>query len=149
MSLNRNFTESYFYIQMPKGGLLHAHLDATVNAAVLLKLALDQPAIHVRADARLTADNLKTNLPQFLALPRADFSQLSSLTDESYVPTEWVQIACARANFAEELGGPEGFDKWVIGSLTINPHEAYETHNTTDKVGLVMSTICIGLIRLS
>ena len=120
---------------MPKGGLLHAHLDATVNATVLLRLALDQPAMHVRVDARLTASNISVNLPQFRALPQVEFSQVNSLTDESYVPTEWVQIARARTNFAQELGGPEGFDKWVSSSLTINPREAYETHNTTDKVG--------------
>ena len=119
---------------MPKGGLLHAHLDATVNAAVLLKLALQQPAIHIRVLTRLTADNLKINLPEFGGLPEAEHTDLTSLTSDSYVPTQWVQIGKARANFAQELGGPEGFDKWVLGSLTIDPREAYGTHNTTDKV---------------
>ncbi|KAG6862093.1 hypothetical protein C0995_007223 [Termitomyces sp. Mi166 len=56
--------------KMPKGALLHCHLDATVNAAVLLKLALKQPALHVRVPKQLTAATIGSLLPTFKALPR-------------------------------------------------------------------------------
>ena len=119
---------------MPKGGLLHAHLDATVRGDVLLRLALSQPAVHVRAPGRLTVANLKTILPEFRALPKAEWSTIMSLTDVNYDAGSWVPLQAARNNFNAALGGPAGFDRWVIGGLTINPSEAYGTHNTTDLV---------------
>jgi len=120
--------------KMPKGGLLHAHLDATVNARVLLGLALTQPAMHVRTAARLTSANAKSTIPQFSALPETKFGTLASLTDGNYVAGEWVSMQKARESFDVSLGGPEGFDNWAVGALTINPSEAYMTHNTTAKI---------------
>ena len=119
---------------MPKGALLHAHLDAMVNVNVLLKLALDQPAMHVRAPLRLTVANVKALLPEFRALPRNEFSELTSLTDDTYRDGQWVPLRCARENFDTSLGGPAGFDEWVTKALTINPSEAYGTHDTPTKV---------------
>jgi len=119
---------------MPKGALLHAHLDAMVNAEFLLELALKQPAMHLRVYKPLAALPLSENLPEFRILPKAQFSDLRSLADVSYIPGSWVSLQNARKNFPTQLGGQEGFDKWVIGTLTINPAEAYGTHNTTAKV---------------
>lgn len=119
---------------MPKGALLHCHLDATVNAAVLLKLALKQPALHVCVQERVTAANIGSILPAFRALPQDDYSEAPGITGDSYVLGSWVSLKNARENFSLELGGPEGFDRWVIGSMMINPTEAYVTHNTITKV---------------
>ena len=119
---------------MPKGALLHAHLDATVNPEILLKLALQYPAFHVRVHEPLTISNLSTNLPEFRALSPDYPSDLGSLTEASYPLGSWVQLHKARDSFVP--GGQEGFDKWVIGALTINPAEAYGTHNTVKKAGL-------------
>jgi len=118
---------------MPKGALLHAHLDATVNPEILLKLALQYPIFHVRVHEPLISSNLSTNLPEFRALPQDQFSELCSLTDASYPLGSWVALHRARDSFSPHLGGQEGFDKWVIGAMTINPAEAYGTHNTVAK----------------
>ena len=123
---------------MPKGALLHAHLDATVNPEILLKLALQYPVLHVRVHEPLSIFNLSTNLPEFRALPPDHVSDRSSLTEASYPLGSWVPLRKARDSF--ELGGQEGFDKWVIGALTINPAEAYGTHNTVKKAS--SSTLC-------
>ncbi|KAI0780415.1 Metallo-dependent hydrolase [Trametes elegans] len=120
--------------KMPKGALLHAHLDATVNARVLLTLSLKHAALHVRTDVRLTADTIHTTLPEIWPLPEVQLSQLTSLTDDAYEPGAWVPLASARETFAPGLGGPDGFDDWVVRALTINPSEAYVTHNTTAKI---------------
>jgi hypothetical protein len=118
---------------MPKGALLHAHLDATVNAEFLWELALQQPALHVRAPGPINLSNLGSMRPEFKALPRDQLSDTASITDASYDGT-WVSIQNAKAAFDASLGGSMGFDKWVIGSMTINPAEAYNTHNTITKV---------------
>lgn len=123
---------------MPKGSLLHAHLDAVVDAAFLLKLALAQPAIHVRTSTALTAESIKNVLPEFRGLPSSEFTDVKSLTN-NYVSGTWVDIRRARESFDPALGGPSGFDSWVIGALTINPSEAYGTHNTVLKVPFALS----------
>ncbi|ESK83975.1 cecr1 family adenosine [Moniliophthora roreri MCA 2997] len=123
--------------KMPKGALLHAHLDGTVNVKFLLKLAVKQPAIHVRATERLRSQNLTSVLPEFKALSQNEYPEaqnLVGLTDESYQPGSWVPIQKARELFGLELGGPEGFDRWVTRWLTIEPSEAYGTHNTSTKI---------------
>lgn len=135
---------------MPKGALLHAHLDATVNAEFLWDLALKQPGIHVRVAQPLSAANLATNLPEFRILPSSLHTDVPSLSDASYIPGEWVPLHNARNSFATELGGSEGFDKYVISSMTINPAEAYGTHNTVEKVGfnLVFSRSLLNSVSL-
>ena len=119
---------------MPKGALLHAHLDATVNQNFVLQLALQQPALHVRTATPINRNTINSTLPEFRALPQNQFSEGPGVTDPSYVANEWVSLQKARNTFDPDLGGPHGFDKWVLGAITINPKEAYETHNTVEKV---------------
>lgn len=121
---------------MPKGALLHAHLDATVSASTLLSLASSHPAMHVRASRRITPTTIKSTTPQFRALPAERFNTTGSLTAEGYEGETWVELRVARESFGEEVGGKAGFDKWACAALTINPTEAYETHNTVYKVWL-------------
>lgn len=119
---------------MPKGALLHAHLDATVNQESLLKLALKHPAIHVQVPEIVTAENAWALRPTFKALPAAAYADGPGVTDPAYVSNTFVTILKARNTFDTNLGGPEGFDKWVCSAMTINPAEAYGTHNTITKV---------------
>ncbi|KAF7294760.1 Brix domain-containing protein [Mycena indigotica] len=117
--------------KMPKGGLLHAHLDATVDAQTVLRLALQQPALHVRTSEALTPLNIQI-LPQFQALTEEQKTHsVVALTDTGYQPNTWLALQVARDGF---LGGPTAFDAWAIGAMTINPSEAYQTHNTVDKL---------------
>lgn len=119
---------------MPKGGLLHIHLGATVRADILLKMGLSYPAMHVRASTPINETTTKTTLPIFSALPEEERTTILSLTDSEYKADTWVPIQNARSNFSPDLGGPQGFDRWVIDAMTINPSEAYGTHNTPDLI---------------
>ncbi len=119
---------------MPKGALLHAHLDATVDPETLLSLALKHPAIHIRVPEFITADNIKTICPTFKALPHAEYADGPGVTDQAYTPNTFVTIQKARGTFYSSLGGSKGFDNWICSTMTINPAEAYGTHNTIAKV---------------
>lgn len=123
---------------MPKGGLLHAHHAAMVRVDVLLRLALSQPAVHIRVPAVLSPSTIGAVLPEFRGLPRAEWTMHPSITDQRYLPDTWVPIQNARSNFSPALGGPEGFDRWFTNTMTINPSEAYGTHNTTGEVGICL-----------
>lgn len=117
------------------GGLLHVHLDATVDAKFLLKQGLSYPCMHIRAPKPFNASNISTMFPEFCARREEDWSSdTSGLTDPAYSAGTWIPLQTARNTFDPALGGPDGFDRWVLGAMTINPAEAYGTHNTVPKV---------------
>ncbi|KAF9445430.1 Metallo-dependent hydrolase [Macrolepiota fuliginosa MF-IS2] len=121
--------------QMPKGTLLHAHIGAMVDTRILLDLALQQPAIHVRVAEVLTIANIKSIVPEFLPLPMGSYNLTGpGITASDYIPNTWVHIARARELFDASFGGSEGFDEWVINAMTLRPDEAYGTYNTALKI---------------
>lgn len=119
---------------MPKGGLLHAHLDAMVDVQVLLNLLPRHSVYHISVThEHLSADNLSLNIPQIRVIPPTEnAAKATSITSERYRLGTWVPYNQARENFT--FGGPEGFDKWLASLMTINPEEAYKTYNTSSKV---------------
>jgi len=117
---------------MPKGGLLHVHLNATVDNGYLLELALKEPFMHIRTPHVVTAANSTTTQPEFRPFKEVQSSQYASVTDVGYPGDTWVPLQQARSSFT--LGGPEGFDQWLMGSMSINPAEAYGTDDTVTKV---------------
>jgi len=119
---------------MPKGALLHVHLDLTVNGSTLLALALQHPSIHIRASARITPTSVKSVDIEFRPLPASFVPQCISLCLPTYKPGEWVALRRAREQFDAALGGTQGFDHLVASSLTINPSDAYVTHNDNIRV---------------
>ncbi|EGN95556.1 hypothetical protein SERLA73DRAFT_186633 [Serpula lacrymans var. lacrymans S7.3] len=120
--------------RMPKGALLHIHQGASVDASVMLRLALQQPAIHISCPNVINASTILSTSPRFKAFPEDRYFDAYGLTELSYIPNTWVSVQKARENFDSALGGPEGFDRWVVGAMTINPTEAYGSHNTVKKI---------------
>ncbi|EKM82473.1 hypothetical protein AGABI1DRAFT_124938 [Agaricus bisporus var. burnettii JB137-S8] len=121
--------------QMPKGALLHVHMPAVVEPRTLLGLALKERSMYVCVPTRLTPTNLSSTLPIFLPLPVDSRPSIgTSISSSDYISNTWVHIAKARETFDRALGGPKGFDDWVVGALTINAREAYKTHNTVTKI---------------
>ncbi|KAF9246421.1 Metallo-dependent hydrolase [Melanogaster broomeanus] len=120
--------------KMPKGALLHVHHYATVEAGFLLKLALEQPAIHIRCPNVIDMLTIAETLPEIRPISEEQYTDSCCITDTTYSPNTWVQIQKARETFDPALGGPEGFDKWIISTFVINPGEAYGTHNTSAKI---------------
>ncbi|KAG9118782.1 hypothetical protein FRC07_006528 [Ceratobasidium sp. 392] len=119
--------------KMPKGALLHGHMDAMYDASFLYQLSLNYPNMHIRVPTVITSTS---------SLPPPDFEALTpevatlhehgpSLTHPDYKPGIWVKLSEARQEF--ELGGPEAFDKWIVGSMMIHPGEAYAEFNTSAK----------------
>lgn len=119
---------------MPKGALLHAHLDLTVGAGTLLDIALRHPAIHISSPELITSANMASIRPNLRPIPTNTITSVTSLTDSAYHPDAWVPLAMARERFDAALGGPGGFDRWLISKMSINPSDAYITHNNNIRV---------------
>ncbi|KAG2116595.1 Metallo-dependent hydrolase [Suillus discolor] len=123
--------------KMPKGGLLHVHQNASVEARAVLDLALGHPAIHIRVPGPLDAASLETVLPKIQPIPVEQYPPADAIgiTDLLYTGG-WVPINKARELFDPALGGPAGFDKWVLSAFVINPSDAFKTYNTPMKIWL-------------
>ncbi|KIK37710.1 hypothetical protein CY34DRAFT_444611 [Suillus luteus UH-Slu-Lm8-n1] len=123
--------------KMPKGGLLHVHQNASVEARTVLDLALGHPAIHICVSGPLNAASLETVLPKIYPIPVEEYPAADAIgiTDPLYTGG-WVPIKKARELFDPALGGPAGFDKWVLSTFVINPTDAFKTYNTPMKIWL-------------
>ena len=119
---------------MPKGALLHAHLGLTVGARSLLDIALRHPAIHISSPELITSANMASIQPKLRPIHSNSISSVTSLTDPAYHPDAWVPLATARERFDATLGGPDGFDRWLVSKMSINPSDAYITHNNNIRV---------------
>ncbi|QRV92114.1 AMP deaminase [Ceratobasidium sp. AG-Ba] len=120
--------------KMPKGALLHGHMDAMYDAKFLYGLALQYPNMHIRVSSHITSDS-PFPPPYFEALSpelTAIYANTPSLTASNYNPGTWISLNRAREEFG--LGGPEEFDKWVVGAMMIDPGEAYAEYNTSAKI---------------
>ena len=110
---------------MPKGALLHGHLDAMCSPHFLLATALAQPTLVVSSSMRVTAENLALKKPKlsFTYLPLSDVVHTvaaegddSNLTSKHYEPGDCVSAALARKLFP---GGPEAFDAYALQQLVL------------------------------
>ncbi|KAG8933533.1 hypothetical protein FRC02_011644 [Tulasnella sp. 418] len=131
-------TKLFKYMKkLPKGALLHAHMDAMCDARFLYNEALKHPQIHIRCSGRISgAASLRSILPEFMAFP-VPFTTGTiavSISDPKYEDNAWIPLAQARKEFSQELGGTESFDRWIIKSMTIDPEEAYKEYNNSKKV---------------
>ena len=122
---------------MPKGALLHGHLDACVDKAKLLALAYEYPQMHIRVARGVTPERMADQLPTFAPLAISPFAAGSNAglsATQGYVGDTWVPLSEARKAFDPALGGPEGFDKWILDTQMVNPGEAYGTHNSLKEI---------------
>lgn len=105
------------------------------DAEFLYRTAIQEPQLHIKVPHVLSVSNMRATLPEFMAKP-PNFKPESEvgLTDSAYAPESWISAQRARALWPESMGGPTGFDAWVIASMRLNPQEAYVEYNTSKKV---------------
>ncbi|KAI1350878.1 adenosine/AMP deaminase [Xylaria sp. FL0043] len=117
--------------RMPKGALLHAHLDAMVDFDFLFGVLLETPGMHIYADRALSdpaaLDDAVVKF-RFFKTPRTE----GNIWNQSYVPQTPILLTQAADAFPES--GREGFLKWLYNRATISRTEAIEQHHGVDHV---------------
>ncbi|RPB08226.1 Metallo-dependent hydrolase [Morchella conica CCBAS932] len=129
--------------RMPKGCLLHAHLEAMVDMDWLLNLALETPGLHIFSDIPLVSpEALRIATIQFQYSPEPP-AVATSLYSSAYVPNGFVPITEAADTFpANLLMGSEGtgttsreaFLEWLIDRTTITAEESLKHHEGINMV---------------
>lgn len=118
--------------KMPKGALLHCHLEAMLDLDWALEEAFATEDICIRSDAPLTNEQarLKTRFSFTYSKTKAN-SEISIWRDEYSADTQ-VPLTKAADSFPD--GGREGFIEWVRSRTTITADEHLKHHEGPNEV---------------
>ncbi|KAJ5902819.1 hypothetical protein N7495_003347 [Penicillium taxi] len=120
--------------KMPKGSLLHAHMDAMFDIDFLIDQAFSTPGIHISAPKPLlTSEDYETAPVSF------QFSSQSTTADnkpviwtDGYESSSLIPIKTAASTFPQ--GGEDGFRKWLTRRCMLLPEHAYKYHDGVDAI---------------
>lgn len=113
--------------KMPKGALLHCHLDATGDMGWSINAAFTTPGVCMVATGPMHTAALRKKVPfSFRFAKKESISTGSPPWSESYTPDSKVPIAVAAESFPD--GGKEGFLKWMKTRVTITQEESISQH---------------------
>ncbi|KAF6832572.1 adenosine deaminase family protein [Colletotrichum plurivorum] len=117
--------------KMPKGSLLHAHLDAMVDFDYLFDVLLKTPGMHFAADEPLSNPAALETSPVSFRFRNAESSS-KSVWEDGYVPGEFRLLTKAADEYPD--GGREGFLRWLKSRVTISLTDSVEQHHGIDAV---------------
>ena len=113
--------------KMPKGALLHCHLEAMGDLDWLIEEALDTEGMCISAASPLVTDQaLAKGIFLFQYVSKAENADAVSLWSDSYQPDTWVSITSAADSFPS--GGRKGFKEWFKSRVTITSKESLQHH---------------------
>ncbi|KAF4982895.1 hypothetical protein FZEAL_1591 [Fusarium zealandicum] len=117
--------------RMPKGALLHAHLDAMVNFDFVLGELMKMPGMHMSSDQPLTTKTAMEDAAlsfRYRAKERTD----SSIWDDKYEPGSFLLLTKVADEFPD--GGRSGFLKWLKSRCTLSVTDIHEQHHGIDAI---------------
>ncbi|CAN8106497.1 unnamed protein product [Discula destructiva] len=120
--------------RMPKGSILHAHLDAIVDLDFVFRALLDEPGMHVAAPHThlATTQQRREALVSFRFFRAERNAGMSIWDDKAYRPGEFVPLVKAAEAFPE--GGREGWIRWMKSRTTISETDSLEQHHGVDHI---------------
>ena len=134
--------------RLPKGALLHAHLDAMVDVDWLVEQVLEQEGegMFVLCERGLRAESVDDSARgrgsgmQFRFFPeaerarwaRGDGVEAAVIWTEAYVPFTPLPVREVARAFPN--GGESGFRKWLWGRCVVTPEESLRHHHGPDAI---------------
>lgn len=118
--------------RMPKGALLHCHLEAMVELDWMLDEAFKLDGIHVWSDRGLTNEANLSKAPFFFTFTKLSKKDSASIWSESYEPKTPIPLAVAADSFPR--GGREGFREWAKSRTMITSEESLKHHYGVNDV---------------
>ena len=120
--------------KMPKGALLHCHLDAMGDLDWQIREAFATEGLQLFAEGPLDTPEARNSTKFYFqhAGEVADAASLPSIWSADHKTNTGVPLAQAADSFPD--GGREGFIKWFKSRVTITPHESLNHHLGIDEV---------------
>ncbi|DAA76609.1 TPA_exp: Uncharacterized protein A8136_7286 [Trichophyton benhamiae CBS 112371] len=117
--------------RMPKGALLHGHLEAMVDLDVLVNQVLSLPGIHMASERPLIGENLLLSPLrfQYFSKPQnvGSESGAGGIWSSTYKPQLFIPVKEAAETFPD--GGAKGFSDWLKGRCTIEKETSLSHHH--------------------
>ncbi|KAM5437913.1 putative adenosine deaminase [Microsporum canis] len=121
--------------KMPKGALLHGHLEAMVDLDLLVDQVISLPGMHIASGRPLTGANLHSaplhfqyfSQPQNLGKCEGLGSGTMSIWSPAYKSQSYIPVKEAAAEFPD--GGTTKFRDWLKGRCTIEKDVSLSHHH--------------------
>lgn len=127
--------------KMPKGSLLHAHMDAMFDIDFLIDQAFSTPGIHILAPKPLVSAQDFEKGPvffQFSSQSTAESEKKASIWTEGYEASSLIPIKTAASSFPN--GGEAGFRDWLRSRCMLMPEHSYHHHHGVDAIWAIFTT---------
>ncbi|RDL39187.1 Metallo-dependent hydrolase [Venustampulla echinocandica] len=129
---------------MPKGALLHAHMDAMVDFDYLFDVLLETKGMHIYCDQPLATKEARDGAWVKFRFQKKDHVEGNSIWSPEYEPS--APILLTKAADAFPNGGRPGFISWLKSRCTITCTESCEHHHGVDAVWRKFSS-CFGILN--
>ncbi|KAI9369031.1 hypothetical protein BJX61DRAFT_183870 [Aspergillus egyptiacus] len=119
---------------MPKGCLLHAHMEAMIDIYWLIDQALELPGFYIASPVPLCPGETKRWVEPFAFHYRPGTGQdrgASNIWQSDYTPNQLVPVPEAAQAYP---GGVAAFKAWAIARMTINEEEALQHHRGINDI---------------
>jgi adenosine deaminase CECR1 len=117
--------------KMPKGALLHCHLEAMVDLDWALDEAFKTEGVCVRADGPIVTEQQRRKT-RFSFTYSKNAKETSSIWTEGYAADTPVPINTAASSFPD--GGKAGFIEWIRSRVSITASEHLSHHEGPNEV---------------
>ncbi|KAI4159016.1 MAG: hypothetical protein L6R39_000441 [Caloplaca ligustica] len=117
--------------KMPKGALLHAHLDAMIDPHFLVDQVLTTEGMVMQASQGLHTAEAREQASVTFEYSNSLDSSAPSIWSDSYQAGHLVPVTVAAESFP---GGLEGFKAWLVSRATITPEESLDHHHGIDAI---------------
>ena len=118
--------------RMPKGALLHCHLEAMVDLDWALHEAFATDGVCVQSEARLASPTARATAPFSFTYSQTRARDDVSVWSDDYMPGTPVPINAAAESFPD--GGRAGFVEWVRSRSSITAEEHIKHHEGTGEI---------------
>ncbi|CAD6440247.1 17307a11-68e5-4291-a9b3-7c6968a900b1 [Sclerotinia trifoliorum] len=118
--------------KMPKGALLHAHMDAMVDYDFLFEELLKTEGMCIFCDRALDSPESREAGPVKFRWRKKGDGDGAEIWEKEYKPFSFVPLKDAAKAFPD--GGRNGFLRWLRSRCTITDTESIEHHHGVDAV---------------
>ncbi|KAJ4357613.1 uncharacterized protein N0V89_002189 [Didymosphaeria variabile] len=118
--------------EMPKGALLHCHLEAMVDLDWVLEEAFVTEGVCVRSDAPLSSEQARLKTGFSFTYSKASAQSDVSIWSDEYARNTQVPLVAAADGFPD--GGRKGFIEWIRLRTSITPEEHVKHHEGPNEV---------------
>ncbi|TGZ85472.1 Metallo-dependent hydrolase [Ascodesmis nigricans] len=132
--------------KLPKGALLHAHLEAMVDMGWLLDRALETEGICIFAPAPLDSPTALATVIFEFSSPTTIPKDAANIWTSAYVPNTPIPLRTAVQTFRH--AHHTSFQEWFLSRTTITPAESLLQHEGVTEIWRKFQTIFIHISPL-